>query len=327
LQTDRVFAHYLPEQNPPRLGPLALELLEQQKGIWPQLREGYRALASVQVRELQIHDFTVRLQFNPKRLASSGANVDAQSLQARPCFLCLENLPAPQQGILYGEDFLVLGNPAPIFAQHYTISHVRHQPQELAGHVETLLKLAKDFSPQFSVFYNGPRCGASAPDHLHFQASPAGAIPLESQMHHASHRVLVKNVQGVSLHEIQRLERRILLFTGFEEQAMRRALLHAFAAMKAAMHSEGEPMMNVIAAFRDDLYQVLIFPRRQHRPAVYFREGEERILISPASVDMGGLIITPVEKDFLRVTPELIAQVYREVTINAETLQQVIAKI
>jgi hypothetical protein len=269
----------------------------------------------------------VRLQFNPQRVVSSGAKVDAQSIQARPCFLCLENLPEPQKGISYHEEFLVLCNPVPIFKQHYTVSHLHHRPQAIAEHLETFLKLAKDFSPHFSVFYNGPQCGASAPDHMHFQAYPFGAIPIEMQIHETARRILVKNVLGISVHKIQRMGRKILLLTGFDEEAMTLGVLRVFSAMKEARRSAEEPMMNALCFFRDDLYQILLFPRRQHRPEVYFRKGEQRILISPAAVDMGGLIITPIEKDFLQADAQLIASIYREVSITPETMRRIISLI
>ncbi len=323
MQNGRIFARYDPSLHSPSLSQLALDLLEQQTRTWPQLGENYRARESARVRELQGDGFLVRLQYNPQRMISSGAKVDAQSIQARPCFLCLENLPELQQGISYRDDFLVLCNPAPIFAQHYTIAHAQHRPQALAEPIASLLQLAKDFSPHFTVFYNGPQCGASAPDHLHFQACPAGAIPAETQIHETTHRLLVKTVLGVAVHKIQKLGRKMLLLAGFEEDAMALALLRTFAAMKEAMGGTDEPMMNLICSFRDDLFQVLIFPRRKHRPDAYFREGEERVFISPASVDMGGLIITPIEKDCLQVDAPLVASIFREVSITSETLRRI----
>jgi ATP adenylyltransferase/5',5'''-P-1,P-4-tetraphosphate phosphorylase II len=324
LPASRIFAHCDSSQNLPSLGQLATDLLEQQKTAWPQLAEGCRAFETVRVRELHGDGCSVRLQFNPRRIVSSGAKVDAQSIQARPCFLCLDNLPVQQKGISYGDEFLVLCNPAPIFAQHFTISHVRHQPQAIAGHVEILLKLARDFSPQLSVFYNGPRCGASAPDHMHFQACPAQTIPLETQIDELAQRLPAKKLPGVSVHMIESLKRKILLLTGADQSAMAPTLLRTFEVMKEAMRSDEEPMMNIVCSFREDLYRVLIFPRCKHRPEVYFREGEDRILISPAAVDIGGLIITPVEKDFLQVDAQTIESIYREVSITPETLRQII---
>ncbi|MGH7494664.1 MAG: DUF4922 domain-containing protein [bacterium] len=325
LPPGRIFAHYDSSQNSPSLSRLALDLLEQQKAVWPQLSAGYLALEYVRRRELHGEGFSVCLQFNPQRAVSSGAKVDTQSIKARPCFLCMENLPPLQRAITYRDEFLVLCNPAPIFAQHYTIAHLRHRPQALAENLRSFLELVKDFSPYFSIFYNGPKCGASAPDHHHFQAYPAGAIPVETQIHEAARRILVKNVLGVSLHKIQNLGRKIILLTGLDQEAMISALLRVIAATQQAMSSAGEPMMNVICSFHDGLYQVLIFPRRKHRPEVYFHTGADRVLISPASVDMGGLIVTPIEKDFLSVDAQLVASIYREVSVTPETIYRTIS--
>ncbi|MCG3157784.1 MAG: hypothetical protein DKINENOH_04420 [bacterium] len=327
MLSPRYFAEYGPAKNSPTLARLALDLLAQQQAAWPQLREGYRALASVQVRELDNHEYAVRLQFNPLRVVSSGAKVDPRSIQARPCFLCVENLPPPQQGILYREEFLVLCNPAPIFSQHYTISHLQHQPQALAGHVETLLRLARDFSPYFTVFYNGPKCGASAPDHLHFQACPRRVIPAETQMYEPARRLLMKSLLGVSLHKLQGLGREVLLLTGFEAAALATVWRRTLAAMQAVLPIDHEPMLNAICFYEDELYHVLLFPRHKHRPEVFFREGEDRILISPAAVDMGGLIVTPIEKDFRQVEAALVADIYREVSIPPEVTHQILARI
>ena len=325
MQPNRLFARYHPSGNPSALSQLATELLERQKEQWPQLGEGYRALAHLRVRELQLDGFSVRVQCNPQRMASSGARVDARSIQSRPCFLCLENLPVAQQGVLYREQFLLLCNPAPIFAQHYTISHLQHRPQALAGQLALLLQLAKDLSPLFSVFYNGPQCGASAPDHLHFQACPARAIPIETQIHQPARRVLVKHVLGVAVHQIQNLGREILLLAGIEQEAMAQAFQRVLAALDQIAPGDEEPMLNVICSFQDNLYHVLVFPRRKHRPAVFFQDEKERILLSPAAVDMGGLIITPREEDFVRVEAGLIAAIYREVSLPPETTRRIIA--
>lgn len=327
MHSSRNFTHYNPSQNPPSLSQLALALLEQQKAAWPQLAEGYRALESVRVRELHAEGFVVRLQFNPLRAVSSGAKVDPRSIQSRPCFLCEKNLPAQQKGIGYRDDYLVLCNPAPIFTQHFTIAHVQHRPQAIDGNIEILLKLAREFSPQFSVFYNGPRCGASAPDHLHFQACPSQVIPVETQILEPGRSVLVKHLPGVTLHTSQELGREILLLTGSDESAMTAALACTINAMRQVMGGNDEPMMNIISTFRSNLYRAIIFPRRKHRPEVYFREGDDRILVSPASVDMGGLMVTPIERDFLRLDAEEITKIYHEVSITPEITQRIIESL
>ncbi|MDZ7343669.1 MAG: DUF4922 domain-containing protein [candidate division KSB1 bacterium] len=309
------------------LSDLALNLLEQQKSSWPQLAAGYAALALAQQCEIRCHGFSVRLQFNPQRIISSGAKVDEKSIRERRCFLCLENLPEQQFGMLYRNQFIVLCNPAPIFAYHYTISHLDHVPQLIEGNLGILLTLAKDFSPRFTVFYNGPRCGASAPDHLHFQASPTGAIPIENDIADPARRTLIRGDGGVSLFQIENLGRPVFLLEGKRHEAVETRLSACIAALWLSHSPPMEPMMNVICSYRSDYWRVIIFPRRKHRPEAFFREGAERILISPAAVDMGGLIVTPVEKDFLNADAELIESIYEEVSVDKNTLAQIVAAL
>ena len=324
LHEQKIFARYNRGNAMRPLSELAIRLLELQKMSWPQLTEGYEALNAIRVRELACEGFFVRLQFNPRRLVSSSAKIDDQSIRNRRCFLCMENLPAQQIGILYEEQFLVLCNPAPIFKHHYTISHVQHVPQAVMQQVAALLQLAKDFSPHFTVFYNGPKCGASAPDHLHFQASPAGAIPVENEAPAASRRHLIQKSGEVAFFRLHNFGREVFLLEGNECEALAAALAKFFHALQAEASTQEEPMMNVLCSFQEGTWRIMIFPRRKHRPRVYFCEGDERILISPASVDMGGLIILPVEEDFLKVESRLIADIYREVSIDGTHADHVV---
>ena len=156
-----------------------MSLLEHQKSTWRLLADAYESLDSARVRDISCGGFSASLQFNPKRIISTGASVDEESVRSRKCFLCPDNLPDEQEGVLFRDDFLVLCNPAPIFSRHFTISAVQHTPQEIGKFIGTLLSLSKELSPEFTLFYNGPRCGASAPDHMHFQASPSRSIPVE----------------------------------------------------------------------------------------------------------------------------------------------------
>jgi hypothetical protein len=174
----KIFYSYFPSSGE-SLSKLYLLLFKKQELAWPRLKEGMAALKEVELRKIQCSGFDVQLQFNPRRIHSTGAHVDAKSIRERKCFLCLANLPGEQQGILYKNEFLLLCNPAPIFYHHGTISHIHHIPQAIEDRIELVLNIVKDLAPSFTVFYNGPKCGASAPDHLHFQTSPAGNIPVE----------------------------------------------------------------------------------------------------------------------------------------------------
>jgi hypothetical protein len=269
----------------------------------------------------------VRLQYNPQRIVSSGAKVDRASIVERPCFLCVANLPESQKGILYRKQFLVLCNPAPIFPQHFTVSHVDHLCQLIDGHVATFLAIARDLGGRYTVFYNGPKCGASAPDHLHFQACSSGVIPVEKDVQDTARRKRERTIDGVSLFTIGQLGRGVIVLEGSDRGNVERLTRRSIAATGAVTEAAAEPMVNVLCTYVDDFWRVIILPRRKHRPEAYFREGPEKLLISPATVDIGGLIITPVEKDFLRVDARLVEEIFHEVCVSEETAWQIVAHL
>jgi hypothetical protein len=312
------------------LPDLLLRLLEEQKRIWPMAAEGYASLQYIQVREVKCKTpagaaFSAWLQFNPKRIVSTGAKVDAQSINARRCFLCVDHLPPEQKGVLYENDFLVLCNPMPIFSAHFTVSHVQHLPQAIAPHLETMLGLARDLSPQFTVFYNGAQCGASAPDHFHFQAAPAGKIPIEQEAAASARRQRVLEHNGVSILLLKDLGRAVIVFEANHAESLVKVLRRQLDKMKAILAVAEEPKINLLCHYHAPQWRVILFPRRKHRPEVFFKEGSEKVLISPASVDMGGLIITPVEKDFDNVDAKLIEEIYREVSWDEKSVKQLLS--
>ncbi len=314
----RIFASYKSSSSTPLPG-LLLQLLDKQKRDWRIAAAGYASLEYVQVREVKCSTpagavFPAWLQFNPKRIVSTGAKVDAQSINSRRCFLCVDHLPPEQKGVLYEDEFLILCNPMPIFSAHYTISHVKHLPQIIAPYLETFLRLARDLSPEFSVFYNGAQCGASAPDHFHFQTAPAGKIPIETEAKSAQHRELVHEVDGVAIFLLKDLGRSIIVFEGARGESIVKVLHRQLAKMQDVLQSSDEPKVNILCSYEMPLWRVILFPRRRHRPEVFFKAGDDQVLISPASVDMGGLIVTPVEKDFNKVDAKMIEQIYREVS-------------
>ena len=319
---DRIVASRFPSGA--SLKEMTLALLRQQKATWPLLKEGYDALNSVELQEVACDGYSVTLQYNPKRIVSSGAKVDPRSIKERKCFLCLENLPAEQRGVLYRDQFLVLCNPVPIFQSHCTIAHVNHTPQAIEQYVADFLDLAYHLGPGFVVFYNGPRCGASAPDHMHFQASPAGIIPIEAESRVESRRIFVKTVFG-SVHSyiLKGLGRQVMVLEGSIREDVRSSLNHLLSLLRRDQHTTEEPMVNILCSFEEPLWRLIIFPRAKHRPDMYFAEAGKQVLISPASVDMGGFIVTPVEENFRNVSGEVVAQIYREVSLDEQTVQRV----
>jgi len=317
----KIFASCHSPSAPP-LPALLSQLLENQQRVWPLAAEGYAALQYAQVREVQCRTFAVSLQFNPKRMMSTGAKVDAGSIRGRRCFLCVENLPPEQQGVLYAQTFLVLCNPMPIFPAHFTIAHIQHQPQILAAHLAALLQLARDLSPAFTVFYNGAQCGASAPDHFHFQAAPAGKIPIEHEAIKNSRRERVQEIDGVMIILLKELGRAVLVLEGTNAEKLIRVLQQLLVKMQTILQISDEPKINLLCQCQASQWRIILFPRRKHRPDVFFKAGEAKVLISPASVDMGGLIVTPVEKDFRTVDAKLLEAIYREVSWGETTVRK-----
>jgi len=302
------------------LASLAHGLLFQQQDSWELLRRGYASLASVRTRSFQIGTSEVKVQFNPGRITSSAAKVDAKSIQERPCFLCVQNLPPEQLGILYDGEYLVLCNPFPIFPEHFTIAHVQHQPQQIVRSFPVLLGLSRELAERYGVFYNGPKCGASAPDHLHFQAGVRGFLPIEAEYEEVktkSGRVITQT-EKLLVFSAGEFSRPFVAFESPDEETLVSAFLRFYSAFQKLTGSSEEPMMNILAYYDDGKWRVLVFPRTKHRPSFFFEEGENKILISPAAVDLGGVCTTPVERDFERVTEDHLDQMFREVSLQPE---------
>ncbi|CAG0968944.1 hypothetical protein ARNL5_01526 [Anaerolineae bacterium] len=300
------------------LAEVAAGLLRQQQATWELLRTNVAGLANIRTRQFRFGGYHVRVQFNPGRLTSSAARVDERSVRERKCFLCLPHLPSEQRGVLYAGRFMLLCNPYPIFPEHFTIPHVEHVPQRIAGELGAFIALARDLAPRYSVFYNGPRCGASAPDHLHFQAGTRQFMPIEGQYARlrAAEGKVVRTDGTAQVIAIEGGGRRLVAFEGTDAGDVERVVAEYCTVLQGITEDVEEAMMNLIAWYEGGSWVVLLFPRAKHRPSFYFAEGDERLLISPAAVDLGGVSITPVEADFRKVTHEHLATMYQEVQLS-----------
>ena len=304
-------------------------LLEQQKGVWELLRTGYETLQSVRTKVLDFDGFQIKVQFNPGRLISTVAKVDATSIKERKCFLCTENLPPAQRGIPCDGEYLVLCNPFPIFPEHFTISSVRHTPQAIRDSFPTFLNLTRELGERYTVFYNGPRCGASAPDHLHFQAGNRAYLPIDAEYE------ILKKARGTPIFESDalrayRLEnylRRFITLESPDASLLVRAFATLYEALQEGETAGEEPMLNVLGFYTNGQWRVHVFPRAKHRPAFYFKEGPEKLLISPAAVELSGICTTPREEDFGKVTRQHIADMYKEVCVPAERFAGITARL
>lgn len=298
-------------------------LINKQLRDWDEAGRNYAALSTVATRVLQVGESSVVLQFNPERRRSSAAAIDKKSLDRRKCFLCTEHQPVRQKAVLWGEHYKIQVNPYPIFKRHLTIADLRHVPQRLSGRVGDMLQLAVEL-PGFVIFYNGPQCGASAPDHAHFQAGAKGEMPLCDEIVHTTTHLLADSDEGF-IGYVDSLGRS--LFT-IETSTQRAAERYALRLLDLLPVPEGadEPMVNVLCWWdtTDRVWRLVIFPRRKHRPACY-GEGEGRLLVSPASVDMGGLWAVPERKDYEALTPKIVQALYDELCMSRQELNNVIS--
>ncbi len=293
-------------------------LLLHQKEHWPFLREGYESLKEIKVRKIEFEENSIKVQFNPGRIISTSAKVDDVSIRARKCFLCETNLPKEQKALPYNNDYLILSNPFPIFSEHFTIPHADHKPQEILNNFNDMIYLSKEIGDSFTLFYNGPKCGASAPDHLHFQAGEKFFMPLDREyiasVKKFSESLIVKN--NIKILAINDGLRKYYSLESKDPEILKGVFRIIYMLLQKYTNNNDEPMMNISSLFENDYWTLKIFPRRAHRPSIYFSSEEERMLISPASVDLGGVIILPREEDFMRINSKIIQTVFDEVMIT-----------
>lgn len=272
-------------------------LIDRQLVLWSGARLRFGQLDGVLYKSLMVNGVEIRLQFNPERIRSTTAQVDAPAVKCRQCFLCSENRP-PDQMYLPWKNYQILVNPYPILPRHLTVVSVRHLPQIILPRIADMLDLAR-FLEGFLVFYNGAQCGASAPDHFHFQAVEAGHTPLERLMEGYDAEKTDMGFSG-----------RLHYFSGEKKTA----LCSAFRTMcrKHENFPDAEPMMNVFCRYVHGIWEMTVIPRRKHRPDCYYGTGDAQILVSPGALDMAGVVVTARECDFRKLTAENLGQIYRE---------------
>ena len=298
-------------------------LFQRQFEVWETAKNNFDALKGVKVKTLKVGNATFNVQFNPGRIVSSAAKVDAKSLQERKCFLCEANRPAVQEGLAW-EDYTVLINPFPIFPRHLTIPCNAHTDQLISGRIGDMMSIAT-LVPEYILFYNGPKCGASAPDHMHFQAGNKGFMTFDADLAKGE-TSLVKEIEGAKLEYVKGLGRVAMVITATQKEAGETLFNELFAALPQK-EGETEPMLNILCWADGDKWVIAVFPRKQHRPLCYSAEGDANILISPASVDMGGVFITPLEKDFEKITAEDVQMILDEVCFSEADAEQLITTL
>ena len=273
----------------------------------------YEALAGVEKKDMTIDGFPAQLFFNPARVRSVMADVSPEALQKRACFLCPDGIEEHQLTHNWdsptGHTYYIRVNPFPIFSPHFTVSSSVHERQELLPHLESMLHLAKEL-PEMTIFYNGPMCGASAPDHMHFQAVPRHSLPIED--HFDTNYANAILVQETDLQDHLAAVKRILAMGTIPEEASQTGSL----TVGASHAEEYEPRWNIVTWY-DEKWHTVVFFRKESRPMCFFAPEEERILFSPATVEMAGIGIVANRESFDRLTPSKLRDIIREV---ADTL-------
>lgn len=314
------------EKTPMILSPM-VRFFNRQLKTWEEVRQRYRDLQQVKTRELVGEGMSVEVQWNPARIRSTGAKIDARSLAERPCFLCAENRPKEQIHRVIDGKYELLVNPFPILPVHFTLPTLKHQPQAIRPMYGELYRLAMK-NAELTLLYNGPKCGASAPDHAHLQIVSTGILPLQKSWQRLSRNLVevVKKDEDNGIWQIVDYPAAAFLIRSNTQDQGEKLFKRLYSCLPQR-DDETEPMMNIIAWQQGDSVLSVILPRRQHRPTCYTLEGEAQFIISPGAVDMGGLIITPREEDFRKISYEVVRNIYQEVSLTPEQTQEVVEKL
>ncbi len=299
------------------------EFFETQLAAWPMAAANFEALGGVKVKELDVNGMPFKVQFNPARMASSGAKVDAASLKARPCFLCEKNRPEVQIGIEWNDRYTILVNPFPIFNRHLTIPDTSHTDQLIAGRIADMMGLAEELNG-YTVFYNGPRCGASAPDHMHFQAGNSDFLTIAPAIENSELKTIATDGDA-TLSLVDTLPVKVFVIDAADHSAGERLFGRLLEAMPVP-EGEREPMLNLLCYSTPAGERLVVIPRKRHRPACYGTDNG-CMLISPASVDVGGVFITPRPEDFERMDQAAIASILDEVCLTAEEIGEIASHV
>jgi len=327
------------------------KFIHDQLSRWPLACENFRALKNVEVKDFVVGGLAVKAQFNPARIVSSAANVDKKAIEKRPCFLCADNRPKEQSSLRFegrkGKKYDILVNPYPIFPDHLTIALLGHYPQSIHKRYVDILDLSRAYQG-FTFFYNGPKCGASAPDHQHFQAAGNGMMPLESDVDALFEKILaakheapehraeaagiddvfeyMASVQDAHLWHYRKFNRGIFALKGREPKSVAK-LFYRLLDCAEIREGETEPRFNLITWYKSGEFRTVIVFRNEHRSHHYFSEGEDHLTMSPGCADVCGLLIVPRPEDFAKINAGLITEMLSEVCLSSEKDDQIVWKL
>ena len=296
---------------------------------WPLACDNFRALKNVRVREMNVGGLTVKLQFNPARIISSAAKLNKEDIAKRRCFLCRENRPQEQIMLRFegrkGKKYDILVNPYPIFPDHLVIAKNRHVDQSIWHRYVDMLDLARKYTG-YTFFYNGPKSGASAPDHHHFQAAPAGLIPLVEDVDRFQYLKYVASIQDAKLYHYDKFTTGVFVLRA-ETSKSAAKLFYRLLDCADLPEGEKEPLFNLFSYWKDGEFRSVIVFRSRHRSHHYFSEGPDHLTMSPGCADMGGVFIVPVEEEYEKLTDGLLSEMVEEVSITKQEESTIINRL
>ena len=301
---------------------------------WPLACDNFRALKNVRVREIEVGGLTVKLQFNPARIVSSAAKLSKEEIAKRRCFLCRENRPDVQNFIKFegrkGKKYHILVNPYPIFPDHLVIAMNKHVDQSIWNRYVDMLDLARKYN-DFTFFYNGPKSGASAPDHHHFQGAPQGLMPLENDVDaliasQGDALKYVSSVQDADIYHYDKFTNGVFVLRAKTSKSAAK-MFYRLLDCAEIQEGENEPQINLFTYYRDGEFRSIIVFRRSHRSHHYFSDGPDHLTMSPGCADMAGVFIVPVEAEYDKITPELLSEMLHEVSVPKEEQDRIIWRL
>ena len=327
-----ILSPYLEECLPETFNARLQAFIKQQLANWPELKQAINKLDEQLINNIFLTESEVILQHNPRRLKSSASKVDKKSIEKRPCFLCPENLYEKQLGLSWNENWLILNNPYPIFKDHLVISHREHILQNVNDALPAMIKFVHDTDFSFSAFYNGPACGASAPDHLHFQSCKKNDLPIIPQTDNIINSGDYSNIPIINEEPSSRSfaatfdNRGIFICLSENREVLISTVEQVISFLQSKTESPEEPLINIIISGSESTYTAILFPRKAHRPNCFYKDDNEKLLISPGAVDVGGVVILPCEEDYRRINKKHLLEIFSEVCLDHSVFQNLILK-
>lgn len=307
------------------------KFIKDQLSVWQLASSNFRALKTAPSREVDVFGLKCWIQYNPRRVISSTADTSPAAIASRKCFLCADNRPKEQFHLRFegrkGRNYHIQINPYPIFRGHLVIVRDEHIPQEIWHHFPDMLDFAARYK-DYLVFYNGPSSGASAPDHLHFQAIPKHNLPLEDVvdefLDHPGEPLAT--VKDASLYKFDGYARGVFALKATTSKSLAK-LFYRLLDCTDRGKGEEEPMFNLYAYVKNGEYRTIVVMRSAKRSHHFYSEGADHLTISPGAADIAGLFVAPFREDYDKADTALLEELLSEVCISEDEQNMIVWRL